>query len=199
MRGLQARTTAQYIDRSSRDALADLAEHIGFLWPALPAPLVLGWSDDLRLVLDGEIPWIFGPVERDPLRGQRGTTVLPSGARKRLKEIAKSGVTFQRVAIAHELDPDGPVRPLLPTLRSRPLACPDDLARKLVGPVPMHPRIARVLQVLNWAISGTQAAARTSADVVGRVFDPIVFGVIGPTPPEEGRACLWFPMTAWRW
>ena len=111
MRGLQARTTAQYIDRSSRDALADLADHIGFLWPALPAPLVLGWSDDLRLVLDGEIPWIFGPVERDPLRGQRGTTVLPSGARKRLKEIAKSGVTFQRVAIAHELDPDGPVRP----------------------------------------------------------------------------------------
>ena len=48
------------------------------------------------------------PVERDPLRGQRGTTVLPSGARKRLSKVRStaSGVTFQRMAIAHELDPD---------------------------------------------------------------------------------------------
>ena len=199
MQGLQAHTTAQYLDRRSRDALAELAEHIGFLWPALPAPLTIGWSEEIRLVLDGGVPWIFGPAERDPLRGQRGSSVLPKDARKRLKKIAASGVTFPRVAIAHELDPDGPVKPLLPSLLSRPLLCTDDLAKTLVGPVPMHPRIARILRIVNWAISGAQVAARSSAEMVGKVFDPIVFGVIAPTPLEEGRACLWFPMTAWRW
>jgi hypothetical protein len=31
------------------------------------------------------------------------------------------------------------------------------------------------------------------------LLDPIIFGVIAPTPPQHGQLCLWYPLTAWRW
>jgi hypothetical protein len=43
--------------------------------------------------------------------------MIPRQQRKRLKSIAELGIPFQRLAIAHELDPDGPVQVVTAPMR----------------------------------------------------------------------------------
>ena len=177
--------------------LADLSLQVEQRWPDLPTPLILEWTEtQLVAVDDSDVPWVIGPAEQDPLRDSRGRTVLPRKQRTRLKRIAAFGVPFQRLAIAHELDQEGPVRDLLPALREGPLTCTDEVARALVGQVPPHPGLMRVLRALDSAIRGTTSAIPAA---VMTILDPIVFGVIAPTPPQQGELCLWYPLAAWRW
>jgi hypothetical protein len=143
------------------------------------------------------VPWVIGPAEHDPLRTAGGRTVIPHKQRAQLKRIAKLSVPFQRLAIAHELDARGPVRQLLPALRTQPQPCTNELARVLVGEVPAHPGVTRAVTVLDAAVSGATSAVGINAVV--SVLDPIIFGVIAPTPPRHGHLCLWYPLVAWRW
>jgi hypothetical protein len=161
--------------------------------------MTLEWSDSLVVALDQRTSWIYGPVERDPLRGSGGGSVLPRPVLKRLKKIAKLGVPFQRLAIAHELDRDGPVRDLLPGLEDGPRTCTDEVARVLAGDLPAHPGVTRALRVLDAAVAGATLTASLPASLVSSVLDPIVFGVIAPEPPRHGELCLWYPLAAWRW
>jgi hypothetical protein len=131
------------------------------------------------------------------MRGSRGRTVVPRGQRARLKRIAELGVPFQRLAIAHELDPKGPIRQLLPALRDGPKTCTDEVARILVGAVPAHPGLNRAVRVLDSAIGSATSAIPINAVVT--ILDPIIFGIIAPTPPRQGQLCLWYPLAAWRW
>lgn len=181
--------------RAVRTALDELDAELRFHHPVLRAPLTIGWRETLTLALDGPVPWVFGPAEHDPLRGRRGTSVLPRRARTWLRRIAASGVPFQRLAVAHELDPAGPVRDRLPELASGPRACTEEDARPLVGTVPPHPEVARAVRLLNQAVGGTTA----SAQVIHRCLDPIVFGVTAPGPLRAGDLALWYPLVAWRW
>jgi hypothetical protein len=107
------------------------------------------------------------------------------------------GVPFQRLAIAHELDPQGPVRELLPALRNGPKTCTDEVARTLVGGVPEHPGVTRAVQALDVLVCGATSAVPDR--VWNALLDPIIFGIIGPTPPCHGQLCLWYPLAAWRW
>jgi hypothetical protein len=175
-----------------------LSVQINQRWPSLPAPLLLPWTETPLVSIDrSDVPWIIGPAERDPLQSTRGRTVIPYKQRAQLKRIAKLGIPFQRLAIAHELDPEGPVRQLLPALRTQPQPCTDEVARALVGEVPAHPGVTRAVIVLDAAVSGTSSALGINAVV--SVLDPIIFGVIAPTPPRHGQLCLWYPLVAWRW
>jgi hypothetical protein len=131
------------------------------------------------------------------MRGSHGRTVVPGRQRARLKRIAELGVPFHRLAVAHELDPEGPVRQLLPVLRDGPQLCTDEVAGVLVGEVPAHPGVSQAVRVLDSAIRGATTTIPVTALV--SAFDPIIFGVIAPQPPRHGQLCLWYPLAAWRW
>ena len=45
---------------------------------------------------------------------------------------------------------------------------------------------------------GQRAASAVGINAVVSVLDPIIFGVIAPTPPRPAK-CLWYPLVAWRW
>jgi hypothetical protein len=168
------------------------------MWPSLPEPILLQWTETPLVSIDRSgVPWIIGPAEHDPQRSVRGRTVIPHKQRAKLKRIAKLGVPFQRLAIAHELDPEGPVRQLLPALRTQPQPRTNEAARLLVGEVPAHPGVTRAVMVLDAAVNGATSAVGINAVV--SVLDPIIFGVIAPAPPRDGQLCLWYPLVAWRW
>jgi hypothetical protein len=199
MYGLELRSKHPAPERRTRAELAGLDGYLHWVWPALPAPVTLEWSDSLVVALDQNVPWIYGPVERDPLRHSGGGSVLPQRVRRRLKKIARLGVPFHRLAIAHELDREGPVRDLLPVLEEGPRTCTDEVARALVGDVPAHPGVTRTVRALDGAVAGATFAAVLPASLVSSVLDPIIFGVMAPQPPRHGELCLWYPLAAWRW
>jgi hypothetical protein len=178
--------------------LTELSVQIEERWPSLPNPLWLEWTETPLVSVDRSgVPWIIGPIERDPMRGSRGRTVLPRKQRTRLKQIAELGVPFQRLAIAHELDSEGPVKQLLPELKEGPQSYSDEVTRQLVGEVPPHPTISRAIQTLESPISAATSTAPLRA--LSTILDPIIFGIIAPTAPQHGEPCLWYPLVAWRW
>jgi hypothetical protein len=178
--------------------LAELSVQINQMWPSLPDPLLLPWAETPLVSIDRSgVPWVIGPAERDPLRGARGRSVIPHKQRASLKRIAQLGVPFQRLAIAHELDPEGPVSELLPALRDGPQTCTDEVARALVGDVPEHPGVTRAVQALDVLVCGATSAVPER--VWKTLLDPIIFGIIAPTTPRDGQLCLWYPLVAWRW
>jgi hypothetical protein len=176
--------------------LAQLEAHITDRWPDLPRPFVVPWSEDAVLTLDRGTPWIYGPAEKIPIHGRTGRTVIPRRQRTQLQAIAARGVPFQRVAIADELDPQGPVGELLPALRHAPLPCSDDLARQLIRRVPAHPTVSRVARALDALVGGASHATDRALDAL---LDPIIFGVIASTTPQHGEPSLWFPLVGWKW
>jgi hypothetical protein len=198
MRGLDLLSPSPSPKSLADPELAELSVQINQMWPSLPKPLPLAWTETPLVSIDRSgVPWVIGPAEHDPRRSKHGRTVLPHKQHAKLKRIAKLGIPFQRVGIAHELDPHGPVRQLLPALRTQPQPCTNELARVLVGDVPAHPGVTRAVTVLDAAVSGATSAVGINAIV--SVLDPIIFGVIAPTPPRHGQLCLWYPLVAWRW
>ena len=152
MRGLEL-LSQSHPEVLTRSELIELSVQIKDKWPSLPHPLLLEWTETPLVSLDRSgVPWVIGPAERDPLRSSRGRTVVPRRQRVRLKRMADLGVPFQRLAIAHELDPGGPVQRLLPALRDGPRTCTDEVARALVGGVPAHPGVTRGVRVLDAAV-----------------------------------------------
>jgi len=165
-------------------------------FPQLRDPLILPWSEQPVIALDGDRPWLFGPIERDPQRTAGGRTVLPRRELRGLRELAQVGVPFQRLAMAHELDPAGAVRVLLPVLRKGPRTCTDAVARAVVGPPPPHPVVRRAGRMLDGMVRKTAVAVVGAGE---RLLDPILFGIIGLPGTTEGELVLWFPIAAWTW
>jgi hypothetical protein len=122
--------------------------------------------------------------------------VLPRRQRRELRRIASAGPRFDAVAIAHELDADGPAGVLLPLLADGPRTCTDAVAQELVGPVPVHRGVARAVATLD-AVLGGDALARAGA-ILDRLLDPIVFGVVAPDGLVHGTPAVFQPLVAWR-
>jgi hypothetical protein len=198
MRGLELLSQLHSPEVRAHPELAGLRRQLDLRWPDLPPPLVLEWTERSLLAVDRSgVPWVVGPTERDPVRDSWGRTVLPRRERARLKNIAELDIPFQRLAIAHELNPDGPVHQLPPALRDGPKPCTDEIARELVGEVPQHPGVVRAVQALDVLVCGATSAVPDH--VWNALLDPIIFGIIAPTPPRHGKFCLWYPLVAWRW
>jgi hypothetical protein len=161
-------------------------------WSQLPAPMVLPWVEQPMLVLDRGTPWVYGPVEHDPGMTDRGV-VLPRPVIRRLTELAALELPFQRLAIAHELDPAGPAADYLPALGAGPRLCTAAEARVLVGPPPAHPAVRRTARVLEALVGRTARVARAT------LLDPILFGVVGSPEPVAGEPARYYPLVAWRW
>jgi hypothetical protein len=161
-------------------------------WSQLPAPMILPWVEQPVLVLDRGAPWVYGPVEQDPGMTERGM-VLPRPVIRRLTELAALELPFQRLAIAHELDPDGPAAGYLPELRAGPRACTAAEAGALVGPPPAHPAVRRTARILEALVGRTARAAKAA------LLDPILFGVVGSPELVVGEPARYYPLVAWRW
>jgi len=175
--------------------LAALDTALHHRWPVLRRPLVLPWTDGPLLALDGDRPWLVAPVGHDPYtRG--GRTVVPRAQRRALGGLAAQGVPFQRIAIAHELDPAGPVQALLPALKDGPRTCTASVARQVAGPLPAHPGLVRATRALGALAGAMTSAVSASAQAL---LDPIVFGVVAQDRPAHGEPALWYPLVAWRW
>jgi hypothetical protein len=126
--------------------------------------------------------------------GQLGS--LPEPLQPQLRRIAQLDLPFQRLAIAHELNPSGPVSALVPLLADGPRVCTDELARALVGPLQPHPGLAQAAQVVGSLVGAATATATSALDLL---LDPIIFGVVAPSSPAHGDVSLWYPLVAWRW
>lgn len=193
---LDPRHDSGAITQHARLGLTELEQSLRRDWPALPRPLVLPWSEEPLVTLDQGAPWLYGPIERDPLATRGGHTVVPRTQLRRLARLAESDLPFQRLAIAHELDREGAVRGLLPALRHGPRTCTDAVARELVGPLRAHPHLTRAAATLDTLMGG---AAAGLAGAVEFLLDPIIFGVIAPRGLAHAEPALWYPLVAWRW
>jgi hypothetical protein len=172
------------------------------LVPTLPFPPVLRtFHEEAVITLDSRRgTWLLIPAERDPLRTRDGRHVIPAPQRRELEKITGK-MHFDRIVIAHELDPTGPIRELLPQLRFGPHLCTDETARTLVGPLPAHPGLARATRFLDRLLKGgTSTMTSLASRAADAVLDPVVFGVVGrPTSPVTGDVALWYPLVSWRW
>ena len=190
MKMLSARTSADDVE------LARLEAELTSRCAGLRRAAVVDWPGCGVIGVHRDVPWWVGPAEDDPMRDHRGRLPMPREARTRLRELMVFDLPFQRIAIAHELDPAGPVRDLLPALRRGSLACSAETARRLVGPPPPHPRVRHAARALARLVGG---AAGTAGRLTEIALDPVVFGVAAPRAPRTGDATLWFPLVDWRW
>jgi hypothetical protein len=185
------------LDTGTRDELTRIADGLLRQWPQLPAPIVLPCSEHPIVAVDGDSPWVWALATADPQRGPNGIAVVPRGQRRQLRHIAAAGSRFDAVAVAHELDVDGPVRSLLPELRNGPRTCTDEVARALVGPVPPHPGVTRAAGLLDGLFGGDALA--WAGNALDLLLDPIVFGVVAPYGLADGAPGVYQPLVAWRW
>lgn len=56
----------------------------------------------------------MGPLEVDPYLTKEGGYPFPDGVARQLRRIWDGGAQFHRIAIAHEVDAQGPAAQLLP-------------------------------------------------------------------------------------
>jgi hypothetical protein len=181
----------------TRSVLTRTAADLARAWPQLPAAVVLPYSDHPIVALDGDRPWLWAPVRRDPLMGESGVAVLPRRPRHELRRIAVEGFPFDDVAVAHELDADGPARSLLPLLQDGPRTCTDEVARELVGRVPDHPGVARAVGILDALVGGDALA--WAGEALERLLDPLILGIVAPYGLVHGKPAVFQPLVAWEW
>ena len=128
------------------------------------------------------MPWWFGPAECDPFATAGAACRCRKPYGPGCRSWPNSGLPFQRVALAHELDPAGPVQELLPSLRRGAVECSAGRAvagRAAARRIPGCVAAARVLDAL---VGGLGSGAFR---VVDAVLDPIVFGVVGRRSPAR--------------
>jgi hypothetical protein len=180
--------------------------------PALPNPLVATWTEQPRLVLDRGMPWLVTPLESDPYTTGGGYP-FPSEVATQLQRISAAGARFHRIAIAHELDPHGPVEDMLDTILPAGLIVDGKTAGACLGETPAPEQTKNLAGVLDKAVKTTlriatataTAAVAAPAAIAGGLLgatglDPIVFGVIGiDNHPRTGEPAIYYPLAAWRW
>jgi hypothetical protein len=192
---LELRNPRADIGPAQRAALADLKADVDYFWPALGQPVMRAWSEWPTLELRGSAPWLIVPAGRSPQWEPGIRFVLPKQARARLRRLAELRLPLRQLVVGQELDPDGPVRTLLPELTPGPQRCAEALARTLIEDVPAHPGLVRQLGALHWALGGVLPMPRLTPTARAGV----VFGVLAPEPLHENEPGLWYELTSWRW
>jgi len=182
--------------------------------PTLPEPVIATWIDSAVLHSSAGRPWVIAPAEHDPLRGPDGTIAIPRNQMRELRALEATGVAFDRMAIAHELDPERILRFVRHPIPPEGLLVSDGDARALVGQQPL-PRstiraarrldavASRVLLTGGALVAGTVASGGLAAAAMAAIpllLDPIIFGVLGVSgSPKNGDVAAYFPLVAWDW
>lgn len=181
--------------------------------PALPNPLVASWEEQPRLVLDRGMPWMVTPLENDPYRTGGGGYPFPAQVSAQLERISAGGARFHRIAIAHELDPNGPVAEMIKQIPPAGLVITAKTATECLGKTPAPHKTQHLASTMDKAANTLIRAAKFSATAAlaapvaaagllagGAGLDPIVFGVIGiDGQPRNGQPAIYYPLAAWTW
>jgi hypothetical protein len=169
--------------------------------PFLPPPIAADWQEQPRLYLNQGEPWLLLPAERDPLRTVKGEVAIPRAALADLQRIVDADVDFDRLAVAHEIDPARVPARIRAALPANGLDCTDEVAEALIGKVPPPPSANRRLaDGLDKVVATLAGATQAAGDLAGAVLDPIIFGVIPLTGAlTPGQPALYYPLAAWRW
>jgi len=181
--------------------------------PSLPNPLVASWKDQPRLVLDRGMPWMVTPLENDPYRTGGGGYPFPAEVSAQLERVSAGGARFHRIAIAHELDPYGPVAEMIKEIPPAGLVITSKTATECLGatPTPRKPQqvasamdkgAGMLVRAVKFSAAAAVAAPVAVAGVLasGLDLDPIVFGVIGiDGQPRGGEPAVYYPLAAWKW
>jgi hypothetical protein len=185
---------------SRRQALTATQQRVQSALPGLATRIApCTGRPQLRLTGDGRV-WMLSPLSCDPLTDPGGRYVVPPSALDDLRRIAAAGIEFHAMAVAHEIDPNGPVRQLVPQLRDGPRSCPPQLARVLVGAVPADPRADRLARSMGRALTAVARPMQVLARQTAGLLDPVMFGLIGEDGRlEPGWPALWVACTSWEW
>ena len=183
------------LDAGMRDELARVIADLEQQWPQLPPPIVLSCSDRPVVGLDGGTPWLYAFADPTPCAARTGTPSSPVGSAGSCPDRGGRS-QFDAVAVAHELDVNGPVRSLMAELADGPRTCTDEVARALVGPVPAHPGVSRAAGMLARSSAASPGVGGAALD---RLLDPIVFGVVAPYGLAHGLPGVFQPLVAWKW
>lgn len=176
--------------------------------PKLPNPLVASWDEGQRLVVSRGEPWIVGPLEIDPYLTKAGGYPFPTAVTEQLQRISLGGARFHRIAIAHEVDPHGPVTALLPKLTRHGLPITPKDTKSFLGKPPAAEKPKDLVATFDKALKKAIGAAKTGATAAGAaaagigdaLLDPIVFGVVGVHgAPKTGDPAIYYPLAAWIW
>jgi hypothetical protein len=173
--------------------------------PGLPAYEVAPWNPEPLLVMDKGLPWIVMPYDKDPLRNRDGGYPFPRQVKCSLQNLVTEGIDFDTLAIAHELDPKGPVAPLIGKIPPTGLLCDAATTNTLVSETPATEVSKRMANTLNRA--GDAVAESASKVLLGLALapvavvvapfallaaavseiDPIVFGILHVDPSAGQR------------
>jgi hypothetical protein len=169
--------------------------------PELPEYKVAPWNPEPLLVMDKGLPWIVMPFDKDPLRTRDGGYPFPRDVKRRLQNLTSKGADFDTLAIAHELDPKGPVATLLGKIPPTGVRCDASITKALVGQTPATEASKRMASTLNRAGNAVAESAPkvllglalAPVAIVAAPFallaaaaegiDPIVFGILHVDPP----------------
>lgn len=150
--------------------------------PVPAKPVVLSWPD--------ESGWLVLDARLDP-QVAKGTFAIPAGPRRRLRRIARTGVQFDSLFIAHELAP-GTTAGLRPDDLSKP-----DVLKRLAGPPSREKTAEKVVGITTLAL-GAMASAGMAALSVLDDLDPAIFGIVTASGiPEPGNLAAWFLLAYW--
>ncbi len=169
--------------------------------PDLVTPLVGSWHDQPVLYLDKGLPWLLVPYDQDPLRQSDGGYPFPADVRRQLERVNERGVRFDDLAIAHELDPVGPIKSLIRTIPHQGIACDSKAAAVLIGDLPAtgttH-KVGRALESAPRAIKTLLKGVAQAPAMLLPLLDPIIFGVLH-IKADKTDLSLWYPLAAWKW
>lgn len=206
-------TLAKPLAAKHAAAALDIDKTMRAKLPALPNPLVASWEEQPRLVLDRGMPWMVTPLESDPYRTGGGGYPFPAQVSAQLERVSLGGARFHRIAIAHELDPSGPVAKLISEIPPAGLVITSKTATECLGATPTPQKPRHLASTMDKAAKTLIRAAKLSATAAlaapvaaagalagGLYLDPIVFGVIGiDGKPRTGEPAIYYPLAAWTW
>lgn len=179
----------------------DVDNSLRTLVPSLRPAQIATWSERQRLFMERKRPWIITPFELDPYITKDGGYPFPAEVQRVLTRIHKTGAQFDRIAIAHEVDPKGFAAPLLAKVPCGGVDITPSATSKILGSLPAQKKTDELAAKIDKAVTGT---LKTPAHAVGALgstlLDPIVFGIKGIFgPPAQGEPVLFYPLAAWDW
>lgn len=178
--------------------------------PHLANASLAPWSETPRLVQDRKGRWVILPIDIDPYRTKAGGYPFPSEVAKELSALAKTGVAFDRLAVAHELAPGEQSAKLLAETGASCAAISVKDARELIGKLPAPAALKERASGFDNGVRRSLAALTKGAAIAGAAalapvalmgdLDPIVFGVVGlEGSPRPGEPALFYALAAWEW
>jgi hypothetical protein len=163
--------------------------------------------DGPRVYPGQETDWGLVRLKEDPLYKSRDGYPMPTQVVERLSDIHDSGISFDTIYVAHEVERGALVegRPINP-LAVIPPAPPSvqRRSRKLGRIAELFFKVAAA-PLMAWSVASMAVAAAGvaagAAAIALPLLDPIIFGVVvrPGSEPRAGEIGCWFYLAHWRY